>query len=291
VNFKKDAIKKFLKALVYDIGRLYFSRASMTLIESLFLGLVQGLTEFLPVSSSGHLVLFQHLFGIREDVLLFDIAVHIGTLIPVLIIFRSEVMKIIRCPVSRLTLLLIAGTIPTGLIGILFKKQIEELFTSGSSIGFGFLATGCVLWAAESLKRRSKGLPSTSWRDAVFVGIMQGIAIMPAVSRSGLTIAGALFRGFDREWAARFSFLLSVPAILGAAVLHTNDLLKGGAFCLQINPLIIAAGVAAAAVSGYISIKIMLKVLTSGSMRMFSIYLWAIGTLIVVDKFLTHFYF
>jgi undecaprenyl-diphosphatase len=263
----------------------------MTLLESIFLGLVQGLTEFLPVSSSGHLVLFQHLFGIRENVLLFDIAVHIGTLIPVLIIFRSEVMKIIRFPVSRLTLLLIAGTIPTGLIGVLFKKQIEELFTSGSAIGFGFLATGFVLWAAESLKRRKKELHSTSWLDAVFVGIMQGIAIMPAVSRSGLTIAGSLFRGFDREWAARFSFLLSVPAILGAAVLHTKDLLHDGGFCLQINPLIIAAGVVVASVSGYVSIKIMLKVLTSGSMRMFSIYLWVLGTLIVIDKFFTQFYF
>lgn len=263
----------------------------MTLFESLFLGLVQGLTEFLPVSSSGHLVLFQHLFGVREDVLLFDIAVHIGTLIPVVIIFREEVIKIIRFPVSRMTLLLIAGTIPTCLIGLLFKKPIEELFISGKTIGIEFVITGCILWAAESLRRGKKDLPSTTWLDAAFVGIMQGIAIIPAISRSGLTIAGSLFRGFDREWAARFSFLLSAPAILGAAVLHTRELLQDGGYCIQINPLIIAGGVAVAAVSGYISIKVMMRVLTKGSMRLFSVYLWLLGILIIADQLFTHFYF
>jgi undecaprenyl-diphosphatase len=263
----------------------------MTLLESLFLGLVQGLTEFLPISSSGHLVLFQHLFGTHKDVLLFDIAVHIGTLIPVVIIFRDEVVKMIKLPTSRLALLVIAGTIPTCIIGLLFKKPMEELFTSGKTLGIEFVITGFILWAAESLRRGKKELNSTSWLDAVFVGIMQGIAIIPAISRSGLTIAGSLFRGFDREWAARFSFLLSVPAILGAAVLHTKDMVNEGSLCIQINPLVIVAGAAVAAVSGYFSVKIMMKVLTSGNMRMFSIYLWVLGGLIVIDQFFTHFYF
>lgn len=264
----------------------------MTLIESIFLGFVQGITEFLPVSSSGHLVLFQQIYGIREGALLFDIAVHIGTLIPVLIIFRGELRKIFSFPVDRLTLLLIAGTIPTALIGILFKEPLEELFTTGRAIGFGFLITGFVLWGAELMKRRSKGLHSTSWFDAVFVGLMQGIAIIPAISRSGLTIAGSLFRGFDRDWAARFSFLLSVPAILGAAGLHTIDLAKNGGFCIMPEQgLILAAGMIVAAASGYASVKIMLKVLTCGNMRCFSIYLWVLGILILTDQYLTHYYF
>lgn len=263
----------------------------MTFFESIFLGLVQGLTEFLPISSSGHLVLFQRLFGTHQDVLLFDIAVHIGTLVPVVIIFREEVMKMIKSPMSRLTLLVIAGTIPTCIIGLLFKKPLEELFMSGKTLGLEFAVTGFILWAAESLKRGDKDLKSTNWKDSVFVGIMQGIAIIPAISRSGLTIAGSLFRGFDREWAARFSFLLSVPAILGAAVLHTKDLVAEGGMCIQISPAVIAAGAAVAAVSGYISIKVMMKVLTSGNMRMFSVYLWVIGILIMVDQFITHIYF
>lgn len=264
----------------------------MTLFESIFLGLVQGLTEFLPVSSSGHLVLFQQLFGIREGVLLFDIAVHLGTLIPVLFIFRDDVKKMLSFKDNRLTLLLIAGTIPTGLIGLVFKKPIEDLFISGRAIGFAFMITGLVLWGAESLKRRSKDQETTTWLDAVFVGIMQGIAIVPAISRSGLTIAGSLFRGFDRTWAAKFSFLLSVPAILGAAVLHTKDLVRTGGFCIVPEQLaIMAAGVFVAAVSGYVSVKIMLRVLTSGSMRGFSIYLWVLGILILTDQFLTHYYF
>lgn len=264
----------------------------MTFFESIFLGLIQGLTEFLPVSSSGHLVLFQQLFGIREGVLLFDIAVHIGTLVPVLIIFRAEVKKILTAPLDRLTMLLIAGTVPTGLIGIMFKKPLEELFTHGRAIGFGFLVTGVVLWAAESIRRGNKEINNTTWLDAVFVGVMQGIAIIPAVSRSGLTIAGSLLRGFDRQWAARFSFLLSVPAILGAAVLHAKDLIRDGGLCVMPEQAwIIAAGVLAAAVSGYFSIRIMLKVLTSGSLRGFSIYLWVLGILILTDQFITHYYF
>jgi len=264
----------------------------MTLFESIVLGLVQGLTEFLPVSSSGHLVLFQQLFGIREGVLLFDIAVHIGTLIPIVLIFRDDFKKMLLFRENRLTLLLIAGTIPTAIIGVVFKNHIEELFISGKTIGIEFVITGCILWAAESLKNGSKRLPTTSWLDAAFVGVMQGLAIIPAISRSGLTIAGSLFRGFDREWAARFSFLLSAPAILGAAVLHAGELIGNGGFCLMPeHAAIIAAGVAVAALSGYASVKIMMRVLTSGSMRGFSIYLWVLGILILTDQFLTHYYF
>ena len=131
----------------------------MTLFESIVLGLVQGLTEFLPVSSSGHLVLFQQLFGIREGVLLFDIAVHIGTLIPIVLIFRDDFKKMLSFRENRLTLLLIAGTIPTAIIGFIFKKHIEELFISGKTIGIEFMITGCILWAAESLKKGYKGAP------------------------------------------------------------------------------------------------------------------------------------
>lgn len=261
----------------------------MTIWEALTLGLVQGLTEFLPVSSSGHLVLFQRFFGIQEAVLTFDVMAHFGTLLAVIAVFWQDLSTMIRRPLDRLPRLLIAGTIPTAAIGLIFSDFFARLFATGQTLGIEFLATGTILWLAETVQARNKSLQSMTYGDAAFIGAMQGLAIMPAISRSGLTIAGALFRGLNRELAARYSFLLSLPAILGAAVLETSKLSLGGGGETTLLPLIV--GTAAAAVSGYAAIKFMLRLLVTGSMRRFSFYVWMLGLLVLADQLVTHRFF
>lgn len=263
----------------------------MSLWEAAILGLVQGLTEFLPISSSGHLVLFQKLFGIAEDALIFDVSLHLGTLVAVLVVFWSDIWNMVRRPFSRLTLLVVAGTIPTALIGLSLSDFFEELFKSGKTLGLEFLVTGAVLWWAESVRSQNKNLQQTGYLDALFIGTMQGLAIMPAISRSGLTIAGALFRGLNRELAARYSFLLSVPAILGAAVFTAKPLLSNPQLAAGVEPVPMLVGTLVAAVSGFAAVKFMLRLLTQGSIRVFSYYVWALGGLILVDQLITHFYF
>jgi undecaprenyl-diphosphatase len=259
----------------------------MSLLQAIVLGVVQGLTEFLPVSSSGHLVLFQRLFGLREGVLTFDIALHLATLAAVLAVFREDVAAILKKPFGKLTGLIVVGTVPAVVVGLAFKDLFENLFESGESLGVEFLFTAAVLWWVESVRTRHKRLDRTTAADALWVGTAQAVAILPAVSRSGLTIAGALFRGLDREWAARFSFLLSVPAILGAAVLDLPDAARavrssGG---LGVSPVGLALGMAAALVFGWIAIRWMLAVLRRGSLRGFAVYVAAVGVLVLVDQF------
>lgn len=259
--------------------------------ESLFLGIVQGLTEFLPVSSSGHLVLFQRLFGIEEGALIFDVAVHVATVAALGTVFRREIWSMIRRPFSRLSLLVIAGTVPTGLIGVFLKDIFEEMFRSGSSLGVGFLVTGTVLWWAEKTRSRNKDLEQMSYTDALFIGTLQGVAIIPAVSRSGMTIAGALMRGLNRELAARFSFLLSIPAILGAAVVKAKPLIAMVKAGTGISAADIALGMLAAALSGYLAIRFMLWVIEKKSLRGFSWYVWALGIMVLADQFFIHRFF
>lgn len=262
----------------------------MNLIQAIILGIVQGITEFLPISSSGHLVLMQKLFGITEPTLIFDTFVHLGTLLAVFAVFKDDIISIIKKPFQKLTWLLIVGTIPTAIIGILFKDIFEQMFRSGSTLGFEFLITGFILLLSASMKSGRKGLKTTSYLDAVFIGVMQGAAIMPAVSRSGLTISGALFRNLDREFAAKFSFLLSIPAILGAAVFQVKDIVEvGGGNGISNGALV--AGSLAAALAGYVSIKYMMQILKNGKMKYFAYYVFAIGALVIVDQFITHIFF
>lgn len=263
----------------------------MTSWEAVFLGMIQGLTEFLPVSSSGHLVLFQRLFGIEEGALVFDVAVHVATVAALLTVFRRDIRAMIRQPFSRLTLLVIAGTLPTGIIGVLFKDIFEEMFRSGASLGAGFLITGAVLWWAETTRAHDKDVDHMSYLDALFIGTLQGIAIIPAVSRSGMTIAGALVRGLNRGLAARFSFLLSIPAILGAAVVKTKPLVAMVRAGTGIGMTELVLGMLSAALFGYAAIRFMLWVIERKSLRGFSWYLWVLGMLILADQLFFHGFF
>jgi undecaprenyl-diphosphatase len=263
----------------------------MNLIQAIILGIIQGITEFLPISSSGHLVLMQKIFGITEPTLVFDTSVHLGTLIAVFAVFKDDIMNLLKKPFQKLTWLLIAGTIPTGIIGILFKDTFEQMFHTGSTLGFEFIITGVVILWSGILKSGRKGIKETSYFDAAFIGVMQGLAIMPAISRSGLTISGALFRNLDRNFAARFSFLLSIPAILGAAVFQVKDMMEVGGGTGGIGMGALIAGSLAAAIAGYMSIKFMLKILNEGKLKYFSYYVFALGALVVLDQYVTHIFF
>lgn len=261
----------------------------MNIIQGIILGLIQGLTEFLPISSSGHLVLFQKIFAIEEPTLMFDTMVHVGTLAAVVTVLWKEISALLKKPFQRLTWLLIAGTIPTGIIGIMFKDYFEAMFQSGSTLGYEFIATGIIILFAERLNSGRKQIEETSFADAAFIGIMQGAAIMPALSRSGLTISGALMRNLDREFAAKFSFLLSIPAILGAAVFQMKDILEAGVAEVITAPIV--AGTITAAVAGYFSVRFMIALIKKGGMKNFSYYVFALGILVLIDQYITHFFF
>lgn len=257
----------------------------MTVLQGFILGIIQGLSEFLPISSSGHLVLFQRLFGLEEGVVTFDIAVHIATLIPIIIILWKDIAEILKEPFGKMTRLIVVGLIPTLVIGALFHDTFKGLIASARTLGIEFILTGLALWYAEGVRSKNKGLDEMSYTDATVVGTAQGIAILPAVSRSGLTIAGALARGLNREFALKFSFLISVPAILAAAAKDGYDIISAGTglqLGVPVGPLL--AGMVAAGISGYLAIKFMLKVFSKVSFKYFSIYVFILGGLVLIDQ-------
>ncbi|ATF11410.1 undecaprenyl-diphosphate phosphatase [Brevibacillus brevis X23] len=256
----------------------------LLLLEHIFLGIVQGLTEFLPISSTGHLVLFRKMFGMQEVGLLFDTMLHFGTLIAVVIVFWPQVRFIIMNPMSKLTKLLVLGTIPTAVIGLAFEDYFEEISQTGITIGWEFLATGAILWAVESMRRGNRRFEEINYTDALIIGTLQGAAILPAISRSGLTIAGALLRGIDRADAARFSFLISLPAILGACVLQTAKLVETPLETALWIPMLV--GTMFAGLAGYVAIRWMLTIISTGSMKGFAIYVWVLGGLILLMQLL-----
>jgi undecaprenyl-diphosphatase len=268
----------------------------MSISEAIFLGIVQGLTEFLPVSSSGHLVLFQKMLGISVPTLFFDTMLHCGTLVAVLVALREDVWSLIRRPFQLMSALLIMATAVTVAIALLFKDRIEEAFASGRWLGPSFLVTALVLFVSEYLSRRpgsSRNDAEMNWVDAVLIGAMQGIAIIPGVSRSGFTLAGALSRKLQRDLAARFSFLLSIPAILGALVLQLKDLFIDSHF-EKVNPAVseglvagvgsaaLIAGTLAAAVVGFGAVLLMLRIVRERSLTGFGVYTALLGLLILL---------
>jgi undecaprenyl-diphosphatase len=274
----------------------------MSVFESVFLGMVQGITEFLPVSSSGHLVLFQKLLGITAPALFFDTLLHCGTLLAVLVALREDVWNLIRHPFQRLTALLIMSTAVTVAIALFFKDGIEEAFNSGKWLGQAFLATALALFVSEYLSRRP-GSPRNDaemdWFDAVLIGGLQGIAIIPGVSRSGFTLSGALSRKLERDLAARFSFLLSIPAILGALVLQLKELYEISRFpsvnpaaaeglVAGLHPAVLIAGTLTAAVVGFGAVTLMLRIVKERSLAGFAVYTAILGLLILLDQHLTH---
>ncbi|MDD2619092.1 MAG: undecaprenyl-diphosphatase UppP [Syntrophomonadaceae bacterium] len=258
----------------------------MNSLEAFILGAVQGLAEFLPVSSSGHLVIFQHIFGIEEGPITFDVLVHMGTLIAVFIAFRDDILNILKHPFDRLTWLIIVGCIPAGIAGYLLAPVFEKAFESLLVVGIGLIITGLLLKVSEYLANQHFGLKTeeeTTYKDVIFIGIMQAIAIIPGISRSGSTIAAGLVSGLDREFAARYSFLLSIPVILGAGVLQLKDLFVSGIPSENILPYII--GPVTAALFGYFAITVVMKMVRRGNLSVFSYYCWTVGSLTLLSYY------
>lgn len=251
----------------------------MELFHSIWLGIVQGLTEFLPVSSSGHLVIFQHILGVQEAPLTFDVMLHMGTLLAVFVAFWDDIIAILKRPFTRLTYLIVVGCIPAAIAGYLVAPVIEKAFESLLVVGLGLIFTGFALWLSEKWSREMIGLkdiPNTSYKDAFIIGLLQALAIVPGISRSGSTIAAGLFVGMERELAARFSFLLSIPVILGAGVFELSGV-SSSAWAQNFIPYTV--GTLVAALFGYLAIKIVMRLVRHGRLSVFSYYCWAVALL------------
>jgi undecaprenyl-diphosphatase len=258
----------------------------LTILQSIWLGIIQGLTEFLPVSSSGHLVIFQHILGMKEAPLTFDILLHWGTLIAVLIAFWDDIVAIVKRPFCKLTYLIIIGCIPAGLAGVFLQSYFEKAFESLLVVGLGLIFTGFILKRSEKISRKNLGFvdeSEASYMDVLMVGLMQAIAIIPGISRSGSTIAGGLIAGFSRDFAARFSFLLSIPVILGAGLIQLQDVGVKSLIGQNILPYII--GPLTAAVFGLLAIKVVMKLVRQGRLSVFSYYCYALGILTISAHF------
>jgi undecaprenyl-diphosphatase len=288
----------------------------MDIIQAIIIGIVQGLTEFLPVSSSAHLVFVPEIMNVQSS-LAFDTLLHIGTLVAVFAYFWNDIVNMLKSFFSslmdllkdlisflkrnprgefkknfkedqykRLAWLVVIGTIPAGLAGVLFKSSFESLFSSIPAVGVFLIITGFLLWGSEKVSRSikpedRKPLEKLTIKNALVVGIAQACAIAPGISRSGATISAGLFLGFERELAARYSFLLSIPAILGAALVQSKDITG-----LDMSTAALIAGFLAAAISGYLAIKFMLKLIKERSLLIFAYYCWVVGILALIIYYL-----
>ena len=258
------------------------------------LGLLQGLTEFLPVSSSGHLVLLQSVLpGFREPGVLFHVTVHLATLGAVLLYFRGDVAALAGAAVMpgradpstvRLLRLVVIGVAPTALIGLLFAEALESLFSSVSTAASMLLVTGALLFATDRAPERSRGVEGMRASHAILIGIVQGAAIVPGVSRSGATVAAGVFSGLGRDLALRYSFLLSVPAILGAFVLQL--LTHGLDGAREANVWGYGLAFLAAFAAGYLSINVLWKVLLARRLTWFACYCWGLGLAVLLARLL-----
>ena len=271
----------------------------MDILQAIIIGLVQGLTEFLPVSSSAHLIFTQQALGLSDVGLAFDVLLHVGTLVAVVAYFFSDIISMIkgfflslidlkdgkfmeevrRDPYKKLAWLTIIATIPVGIVGVLFNDLVESLFTGITVPAFFLLITGCLLYVSQRMNSGGIDLSNITLKEALLMGCGQALAVMPGLSRSGTTIAAGLFSGLDKEFAAKFSFILSIPAILGAGVFQLKDLSGGN---VEIEACI--AGFIVAVISGYLAISVLLKLIREKSLDIFAYYCWIVGAVILVGS-------
>ncbi len=277
----------------WSFGLSAGKEGAITLLESIALGIIQGITEFLPISSSGHLVLSQRLLGLREPQVLFDIALHGGTLMAVILVFWGDIAAIFRTlfdwlkgrirgesyplihrqPHGPLAIWIGVATVPTGLIGLALADRVELLFTSSAVVGGGLLVTGTILWSTFYWKNSERRAADMGVWDAVWVGVAQGIAVIPGISRSGATVSTSLFRGLEREFAARFSFLLMIPATVLALVLQLTSPQGGEGIPLTV----VLIGTLVAFLSGYASLRFLMGIIRRGKFYRFAYYCWGLG--------------
>lgn len=253
----------------------------MTIWIVIILGLVQGLTEFLPVSSSGHLVLLQSIFGIQNNVVLFDIILHMGTLLAVIIVYRKTLFGMIKKPFQPKVFKLALATLITVIIALLFKDFFVESF-DGSFLIVGFLITAVFLIIAEIITKRVKINTPLSYFNAGVMGLFQGIAMMPGISRSGSTIVSGIVQGVDKSEATDFSFLLSIPIIIGSCVFEFSNV---NFSTIDMNIWFLIVGFIIAFISGLFAIKIMLRIVQKAKLYYFSIYLIILSAFLILNKY------
>ena len=272
----------------------------MTYFSAIFLGLIQGIAEFLPISSSGHLAFFQEvvaIFDTGDESIFFDVLLHLGTLAAVFVAYWAEIKALVlefftmigvcKLPKGqkpdrlsrRMILFIILGTLPLFLI-LPVKDYVEGLYQNPIFIGCAFLGTGLILFLSDRLSRGSKTIKNASLVDVLLVGCGQALATVPGISRSGTTISVGLARGFSREFAVKLSFLLSIPAVLGANILSLIDAVKEG-IDWTLMPVYLV-GVAVAAVSGYLAIRLLKYISQKGSFGGFAYYCWGIGLVTLI---------
>jgi len=262
----------------------------MNLLAAILLGILQGLTEFLPISSSAHLVIAQSLlpqFFISP--LLFDLFLHLGTLAAVTFFLRREVVQLLFCLApynlrkmdynkrkegQKIIVAIIEATFVTGLIGFTLKSKVEKLFSSPAIASALLLVTGILLWMASRIKKNERREKDLNALDSFLIGLAQGIAVLPGISRSGATISMGIFRGLEREAAARFSFLLSIPAILGAFMLEARAISPPSLGEIEI----LGGGFLAAAVTGFLSLRFLFWIIKKGSLNLFAYYCFLVGS-------------
>ncbi len=270
------------------------------LLKSIILGLIQGLTEFLPISSSGHLVIFESFLDMKTQGVVWEIALHFSTLLAIFGVFYKDIFTILKSvclsckklftgediisifkndPHTRIFILIIIGTIPTVIIAFSFRNTFEGLFNKPGIAGYMLIVTGTILWFTKyNLRTNNNNKKNLGIFDALIIGSVQGLAITPGISRSGTTIATATFRGVDREAAARFSFLLVIPVILGAMAMMAKDTITLKTD--EISFLIIGSVVAA--ITGYISLRVLIRIVNNGKLHLFSYYCWPVGLFVIL---------
>ena len=272
----------------------------MDILQGIIIGIVQGLTEFLPVSSSAHLVFIQNLLGV-ESSLAFDTFLHLGTLIAVVWFFRYDIYMMLKSwwlslgdilqgrfregfyddPYKRLAWYVILATIPVGIVGVLFEDSVDALFSGALYIPAFFLfVTGTILYLSQRMPGGNINYNNITKKEALFMGLGQACAILPGLSRSGTTIAAGLTIGLDKEFAAKFSFILSIPAILGAFILQAKDI--GSAMDANFLPVIL--GFIASIIAGYMAIKWMLDLIQNRNLDIFSYYCWLMGLIVFMGS-------
>lgn len=274
----------------------------MTLFESIILGLVQGLAEFLPISSSGHLAALQYIFGIDgSNVLTFTVMLHFGTLVAIFVVYWKDIVDLVKelfatikdiCTgqgvqvnkndTRKLGFMIITASVPTAIIGLLLNDFFESLYARMTVIGVCLIITGCGLFFAERYGGGKRTIKDMNFRNAFFIGLCQSVAIMPGISRSGATMIGGLACKFDRAFAVRYAFLISIPSVLGAFLLEVPEAVRSVSDGTGMSLGVMLAGIAVAAVSGYAAIKVMIKAVTSKKLMYFSVYTWIAGAALII---------
>ncbi len=250
----------------------------MNITQALILGIVQGITEFFPISSSGHLVLLQSLFGLKEPQIAFDIFLHFGTLVAIVIFFCRDILRLFTSD-KRLLYFLVIASVPTAIIGFLFKDVVEKFFGMPKVVGYMLLITGLWLSLASLYIKRIGTKKDLGVANSLIIGVAQGIAVMPGISRSGATIATGIMTGLDKELSFRFSFLLAIPALLGATALKINNIKSG---ILGNESAYFLIGAITSMIMGLITINVLLKLVRKNQLYLFGIYCILIGFLTIL---------